>query len=272
MATRALFLLFAGLWACAAQDAGSKPAPGSTKLGDYLVEPERPSASCGIDQHGSVGQLTRRIFYKDRLVTAVSFFSFVSPRNPSRLLYSVAPACAADEEHTGTFYFDGRRDAPVHVAVSGTVDSPEKLSRLWSADDKFVALPLNGMEFTLLNLQTTQTTNLSKLFYNQESLISTVEFREWSPDGKNLAVTVSSMSSRKDGRMWSESDLLSVDPASLQRTYVATMRKEAGWVKGQFVWVSKAGGFELSVDPGLRNSAAVFVKPPPATAAPKSSH
>jgi len=270
MNTRPFFLLFVGLWACAAQNTGSKPAPDSTKLGDYLVEPERPSETCGVDKHGSFGQLTKRIFHQDRLVTSSSFFSFVSPWNPSRLLYSVAPTCAGDEEHTGTFYFDGRRDAPVHVAVSGTVDSPEMLPHLWSADDRFVALPANGMEFTLLNLQTTQTTNLSKLFYNQESLISSVKFCEWSPDGKKLAISVSSMFSQKSGRMWNESDLLSVDPASLQPTYVATMRREDGWGNGQFVWISKAGGFELSVDPGLRNSATIFLKPQPSSATSKT--
>jgi hypothetical protein len=272
MHARLLFLLFVGLSAYAAQRAGSGPAPGSTKLGDYIVEPERPSETCGVDKHGGVGQLTQRIFYKDRLVTAVSFFSFVSPWNPLRLLYSVAPACADEEEHTGTFYFDGRRDAPVHVAVSGTVEPPETLPGLWSPDDKFVALPANGLEFSLLYLRTAQSTNLSKLFYNHESLISEVEFREWSPDGKNLAIAVSSMFSRKSGRMWYESDLLSLDPASLQPSYVASMRRKDGWQKGQFVWVSKAGGFELAIDPGLRNSAAIFVKPIPSSAAPKTSH
>jgi hypothetical protein len=271
MHQRALFLVLLGLSAYAAQKAGSGPAPGSTKLGDYIVEPERPSEACGVDvKHGGVGQLTQRIFYKDRLLTSVSFFSLVSPWSPSRLLYSVAPACADDEEHTGTFYFDGLRDAPVHVAISGTVAPPETLPALWSPDDKFVALPANGMEFSLLNLQTAQTTNLSKLFYNHESLSSEVEFREWSPDGKKLAIVVSSMFFRKNGSMPVESDLLALDPASLQPAYVATMRKKDGWQKGQFVWVSKAGGFELTIDPGLRNSAAIFVKPPPSSPASKT--
>jgi hypothetical protein len=131
MHQRALFLLFVGLSAYAAQEAGSGPAPGSKKLGDYIVEPERPSEACGVDvKHGSMGQLTQRIFYKDRLVTAVSFFSSVSPWNPSRLLYSVAPACADDEEHTGTLYFDGTRVAPVQVNYGGTVPPPETLRAL----------------------------------------------------------------------------------------------------------------------------------------------
>lgn len=272
MVRRALLLLFVGLSAFAAQNSGSGPAPGSTQLGDYIVEPDRASESCGVDKHGGVGQLTQRIFYKDRLVTAVSMFSFVSPWNPSRLLFSVAPACADDEEHTGTFYFDGARDAPVQVNYGGTAASPEALRALWSPDDKFVAVPANGMEFFLLNLQTAQSTNLSKLFYKHESLTSSVHFREWSPDGKTLAIVVSSIFSRTGGRMWYESDLVSVDPASLQPTYVATIRKEDGWQKGQFAWVSRAGTFDLAVDPSLRNSAAIIVKLPPSSPAPKTSN
>jgi hypothetical protein len=38
---RAIFLLFVGLSAFAVQDAGSGPALGSTRLGDYIVEPEQ---------------------------------------------------------------------------------------------------------------------------------------------------------------------------------------------------------------------------------------
>jgi hypothetical protein len=269
---RAIFLLFAGLSAFAVQNAGSGPALGSTRLGDYIVEPERPSEDCGIDKHGGVGQLTQRIFYKDRLVTAVSMSSFVSPWNPSRLLFSVAPACADDEEHTGTLYFDGTRDVPVQVNYGGTTASPEALQALWSPDDKFVAVPANGMEFFLLNLQTAKSSNLSKLFHKHESLTSSVHFREWSPDGKKLAIVVSSIFSRTGGRMWYESDLLSVDAASLLPTYVATIRKEVGWQKGQFVWVSKPGSFDLAVDPSLRNSAAIFVKPPPSNPASKTSN
>ena len=269
---RVLFLLLVGLTAYALQSPDSGPAPNSKKLGDYLVEPDRPSAICGVDKHGGVGQLTQRIFYKGHLVTAVSMSSFVSPWNPARLLYSVAPACADDEAHTGTFYFDGVRDAPVQVNYGGTDASPDALRALWSPDDKFVAVPANGMEFFLVDLQTAQRSNFSKLFYNKASVMSSVHFREWSPDGKSLAIEVSSMISRPSGRLLYESDLLSVNPASLQPTYVATMRKEEGWHKGQFVWVAKAGGFELAVDPGLRSSAAIFVKPPPASVTPKTSH
>jgi len=272
MHLRVLLLLLVSLAAYGTQNPDSGPAPNSTKIGDYLVEPDRPSAICGVDKHGGVGQLTQRIFYKGRLVTAISMSSFVSPWNPSRLLYSVAPACADDEAHTGTFYFDGIRDAPVQVNYGGTDASPEALRALWSPDDKFVAVPANGMEFFLVDLRTAQRSNLSKLIYNQASVISSVHFREWSPDGKSLAIEVSSMVSRPSGRLLYESDLLSVNPASLQPTYIATMRKEDGWQKGQFVWAAKAGGFELSVDPGLRNSAAIIVKPPPATVAPKTSH
>jgi hypothetical protein len=72
--------------------------------------------------------------------------------------------------------------------------------------------------------------------------------------------------------MWFESDLMSIGAVSLQPTYVATIRKEDGWQKGQFVWVSKAGGFDLAVDPSLRNSAAIVVKPPPSSPPPKTSN
>jgi hypothetical protein len=273
MQLRVLFLLFVGLSAYELQNAGSGPAPGSTKLGDYLVEPEQPSEICGIDKHGGVGQLTQRIFYKDRLVTSVSMSSFVSPWNSSRLLYTVAIACGDTEKDTGTFYFDGTREAPVQVNYGATDASPEALRALWSPDDKFVAVPANGMEVFLVNLQTAQSTNLSKLFYNKKaSAMSSVLFREWSPDGKNLAIVVSSMLTRASGRLGYETDLVSVEPVSLQPAYVSTMRKEHGWQKGQFVWVAKAGGFDLAVDPALRNSAAIFIKPPPATAAPKTPH
>lgn len=272
MYQRVLFLVLVGLSAYATQRASSGPAPGSTKLGDYIVEPYRPSEACGVDvKHGFVGQLTQRIFYKERLVTAVSMFAFVSPWNPSRLLYSVASSCGEDEKQAGTFYFDGNRDAPVQAGVSGTVAPPQTLSALWSPDDKFVAIPSNGIDFSLLNLQTAQNTNLSKLFYNHESVISSVEFREWSADGKKLALVVSSLFRRTSGRMAYESELLSVGPASLQPTYVATMCRENGWQKGEFVWVSKDGGFELAVHPGLRNSTAIFVKKPPSSAASKTS-
>ena len=271
MHPRALFLVFLGLSVYAVQNAGSGSIPGSTKLGDYIIEPERPSEVCGVDvKHGFVGQLTQRIFYKDRLVTEVSFFSFVSPWNPSRLLYSVAPACADGEKHAGTFYFDGSRDAPVQVNYGGTVPPSETLRALWSPDDKFVAVPANGMDFFLLNLQTAQSTNLSKLFENPESLFASVQFREWSADGNTLAIAVSSAIVRPSRSMAAESDLVSLDPVSLQPTYVATMRRKDGWQKGQFIWVSKTGGFELAIDPVLRNSAAIFIKPPPTSAASKA--
>jgi hypothetical protein len=272
MYSRAVLLLFAGLSVYAAQNSGSGPVPDSTKLGDYLVEPERPSEICGIDKHGGVGQITQRIFYKGRLVTAVSMSSFVSPWNPSRLLFCVSPACASDEEHTGTFYFDKTHDVPVQANYGGTDASPEALRALWSPDDKFVAVPANGMEFFLLDFQTAQSSNLSKLFYKKGSVISKVHFREWSPDGKKLAIVVSSTFSRPGGRMWDESDLVSLNPASLQPTYVATIRKEDGWQKGQFLWVSKGGSFDLAVDPSLRNSAAIVVKPPPSSPPPKTSN
>src|SRR5438309_7140156 len=194
------------------------------------------------------------------------------PLIPSLYTFSVTIDRGDSEKHTGTFYSDPTRDAPVQANYGATDASPEALRALWSPDDKFVAVPANGMEVFLVNLQNAQITNLSRLFYSHNSTISKVEFREWSPDGKNLAIVVSSMLTRASGRLGYETDLVSVEPVSLQPAYVSTMRKEHGWQKGQFVWVSKTGGFDLAVDPGLRNSAAIFVKPPPTAAAPKTSH
>jgi hypothetical protein len=39
------------------------------------------------------------------------------------------------------------------------------------------------------------------------------------------------------------------------------MRKDEGWTAGAYTWVKNAGRFELVVDPGIQNSAAVYVKP-----------
>src|SRR5437867_2580064 len=79
------------------------------KLGDYTIDPEQPNARCGIDEHGGYGQLTNRIRYKDRTVTEISSFAFVSPYNPSRIMYSVSPSCGKEESEVGTFYFEPSR-------------------------------------------------------------------------------------------------------------------------------------------------------------------
>ncbi|PYT74420.1 MAG: hypothetical protein DMG42_10610 [Acidobacteria bacterium] len=78
-----------------------RPAKGSVQHADYMVEPTLRSA-CAPDAH--------RIFYRDRLVTKVARETTFSPRNPARLLYTVA--CANDGSESGVFYFDGARGAP----------------------------------------------------------------------------------------------------------------------------------------------------------------
>jgi hypothetical protein len=231
------------------------------KLGDYTIEPEAPNASCGIDQHGGYGQLTNGIRYQDRAVTDTSFSAFVSPYNPSRIMYSVSPSCGEDESQVGTFYFAPSLKQPVKVRVLGTGAPPQELDAMWSADDKFAFLSSSGLDFVLVNLATGESTNLSNRLYIGGSVMSTLLFRGWSPDGKQLGLVVSATMNRADGGMKTESHLLSFDPASLRPTYLASMRKNEGWSTGEFTWVKKPAGFELAVDPAIQNSAAVYVKP-----------
>jgi hypothetical protein len=255
---RALILQLMLVGACLPV-AAQNPAP-ARKLGDYSIEPDTPNASCGIDRHGA-GQLTNRILYKDRIVTETSFFAFVSPYNPSRIMYSVSPSCGESESQVGTFYFEPSRQRPVKVRVLGTEASPEELDAMWSPDDKFALLSRSRLDAVLVNLETGESTNLSNRLYIAASVISSVLFRGWSPDGKRLALVISSMVNRADGRMRAESELISFDPAALTATYVATMRKDDGWGAGQFAWTKNADRSELAVDPALRNSAAIYVKP-----------
>ena len=256
---RGLMLRLVLLGACLPLVAQSNQA--AKKLGDYTIEPERPNASCGIDKHGGYGQLTNRILYKDRPVTEMSFFAFVSPYDPSRIMYSVSPSCGEDESQTGTFYFDPSRKLPVKVRVLVTHAVPEALDAMWSPDDKFAFLSSSKFNPVLVNLGTGESTDLSNRLYLAGAVMSNVVVRGWSPDGKRLALVVSAMMNRADGRIRTESDLISFDPAALSPTYVATMRKDEGWLAGEFTWIKKADRFELAVDPALRNSAAVYVKP-----------
>ena len=223
------------------------------KLGDYLVEAGRINANCGIE-------ITHRILYKDRLVSETSYAAFVSPYNPSRIMYSVSPSCPGPEERVGTFYFEPSRKRPVKVRVLPTDAPLEELDTMWSPDDRFAALSSSQAELALVNLQTGKSTNLSNHLYLAGSVMSNVIFRGWSPDGKRTALVVSSFVDR-GGRLRTESDLISFDPASLTPTYLATMRKAAGWSAGEFTWVKSTSCFELVVDPAIRDSAAVYLKP-----------
>jgi hypothetical protein len=181
-------VLLVGFSACAAKG----PAKGSVRHGDYFVEPLSPSAACSGDRHGSSGQLAQRIFYQDRLVTAVALLPTFSPHNPARLLYTVPPPCARDGTESGTFYSDGVREKPVQVNGLGMYDPPQGFDSFWSPDDKFVVVPSADGHMTLANLQTGQHSDyLSDLFWPKAVFSSHTDFRGWSPDGRKMAVMVS---------------------------------------------------------------------------------
>jgi len=226
-----------------------RPAKGSVQHADYMVEPTLRSA-CAPDAH--------RIFYRDRLVTKVARGTTFSPRNPARLLYTVA--CANDGSESGVFYFDGARGAPVQVNPLGMDEPGDWFDSFWSPDDKFVVVPAYG-HATLVNLQTGQRSDfLSDMFSTKDGLFSGVQFRGWSPDGKKLAVVISSTSMREDRSLFRESDLVSIDPTTLKDSYVATMRKSDSWNAGEFTWIAKDGTYDLAVDSSLQNGPTVYRK------------
>jgi hypothetical protein len=225
------------------------PAKGSVQHGDYTVEPTLRSA-CGPDAH--------RIFYKGRVVTKVARKITFSPRNPARLLYTVA--CAKDGSQSGVFYLDGARGAPVQANPLGMDEPGDWFDSYWSPDDKFVVVPAYGHE-TLVNLQTGQRSDfLSDLFPAKDALASGVQFRGWSPDGKKLAVVLSSNYMREDRSLFRESELLSVDPTTLKESHVATMRKSDSWNAGDFMWIAKDETYDLAVDSSLQQDGMVYRK------------
>jgi hypothetical protein len=225
------------------------PAKGSVQHADYMVEPTLRSA-CGPDAH--------RIFYKGRVVTKVARKITFSPRNPARLLYTVA--CAKDGSESGVFYFDGTRGASVQANPLGMDEPGDWFDPFWSPDDKFVVVPAYG-HATLVNLQTGQRSDfLSDLFPAKDALASGVQFRGWSPDGKKLAVVLSSNYMREDRSLFYESDLLAIDPTTLTDSYVATMRKSDSWNGGEFTWIAKDGTYDLAVDSSLQDNAMVYRK------------
>ena len=224
------------------------PASGSVQHGDYTVEPTLRSA-CAPDAH--------RIFYKGRVVTKVARKITFSPRNPARLLYTVA--CAKDGSESGVFYLDGAR-APVQANPVGMDEPGGWFDSYWSPDDKFVVVPAYGHQ-TLVNLQTGQKSDfLSDLFPVKDALASGVQFRGWSPDGKKLAAVVSSTHMRDDRSLFHESDLVSIDPTTLMDSYVATMRKSDSWNAGEFSWTAKDGTYDLAVDSSLQQDGMVYRK------------
>jgi hypothetical protein len=225
------------------------PAAGSVPHRDYLVEPTLLSA-CAPYAH--------RIFYRKRLVTKVAHKTIFSPHNQARLLYTVA--CAKDGSESGVFYFNESLRAPVQANPLGMDEPGDWFDSFWSPDDKFVLIPAYG-HATLVNLQTGRRSDyLSDLFSTKEAPFSGVQFRGWSPDGKKLAVVISSTYVREDRSVFPESNLVSIDPTTLKDSYVATIRKSDGWNAGEFTWIAKDGTFELAADPSLQNALAIYSK------------
>lgn len=225
------------------------PASGSVQHGDYMVEPTLRSA-CSPDAH--------RIFYKQRVVTKVARAATFSPRNPARLLYTVA--CANDGSESGVFYFGGAGGVPVQANPLGMDEPGDWFDSFWSPDDRFVVIPARG-HATLVNLQTGQRSDfLSDLFSTKDALLSDAQFLGWSPDGKNLAVVIRSTYMRDDRSLLRESDLVSIDPTTLKDSYVATIRRDDSWNAGEFTWIAKDGTFDLAVDSSLQNNPTVYRK------------
>jgi hypothetical protein len=225
------------------------PASGSIQHGDYIVEPTLRSA-CSPDAH--------RIFYKQRVVTKVARAVTFSPRNPARILYTVA--CANDGNESGVFYFGGAGWVPVQANPLGMDEPGDWFDSFWSPDDRFVVVPARG-HATLVNLQTGQRSDfLSDLFSTKDALASNARFRSWSPDGRKLAVVISSTHMREDRSLFFESELVSIDPTTLTNSYVATTRKSDGWNGREFSWIAKDGTFDLAVDSSLQNDPMVYRK------------
>jgi hypothetical protein len=225
------------------------PARGSVQHGDYMVEPTLRSA-CSPDAH--------RIFYKGHVVTKVAKKITFSPRNPARLLYTAA--CANDGSESGVFYLDGARGAPVQANPLGMDEPGDWFNQFWSPDDKFVVVPAYG-HATLVDLQTGQRSKfLSDLFSTKDAISSDAQFGGWSPDGKKLAVIISSSYMPDDRSLLRESDLVSIDPTTLQDSYVATIRRRDSWNSGEFTWIARDGTYDLAVDSSLQNDPTIYHK------------
>lgn len=214
------------------------PAKGSVQRGVYVVEPTLMS-SCAENAH--------RIFYKKRVVTKVAQDAIVSPRNASRLLYTVA--CANNQSESGVFYFDGSLAAPVQANPLALLEIPPDMDLYWSPDDKFVVVP-SYSKSTLLNLETGHRSEyLSELFAKKDAFSSSASFLGWSPDGKQMAMRVHSSYWVEDRSLREESGLISVNPATLIDTYVAEMPASAA-----IAWVIKNGTYEPAVAPAVTTS------------------
>src|SRR5436190_18952231 len=92
-----LLALVIGLIACSRQDP-LQPATGSIQHGDFTVEPLLPSSTCS-GKTGRSSKAAQRIFYKNRIVTAVASSPTFSPYNPGRMLFTAA--CSNDGSESG---------------------------------------------------------------------------------------------------------------------------------------------------------------------------
>lgn len=164
-----------------------------------------------------------------------------------------------DGTESGTFYFDGVRDAPVQANPLGMYEAPHDLDGYWSPDDKFVVVPSSSGKSTLVDLETGQrSAYLSDVFEVKGAASSHAAFRGWSPDGKKMAVQISS----RDSSWVSETDLVSVDPTTLTSSYVATLSNTDDWGSGNFTWVRRNGTYDLAVvDSTLQDNPNVYRKP-----------
>jgi hypothetical protein len=158
------------------------------------------------------------------------------------------------------FHFDGAGGAPVQANPLGMDEPGNWFDSFWSPDDKFVVVPAYG-HTTLVDLQTGQRSGLlSDLFSTKDALSSDAQFGGWSPDGKKLAVVISSTYMREDRSLLHESDLVSIDPTTLKDSNVATIRGSDSWNPGEFAWIAKDGTYDLAIDSSLQNGPTVYRK------------
>jgi hypothetical protein len=65
---------------------------------------------------------------------------------------------------------------------------------------------------------------------------------------------------RGDRSLFSESDLVSIDPTTLKDGYVATIRKSDSWNTGEFTWIAEDRTYDFTVDSGLQEDSTVYRK------------
>jgi hypothetical protein len=156
------------------------------------------------------------------------------------------------------FYLDGARGTPVQANPLGMDKPGDWFDSFWSPDDKFVVVPAYGHQ-TLVNLQTGQRSDFfSDLFPTKRALASGIQFLGWSPDGKKLAVVISSTYMREDRSLLSESDLVSMDPTTLKDSYVAKKRN-SDWNSGEYTWAANDGTYDVAVS-SLQHDATIYRK------------